>query len=208
MRPTSLLSIFSILLFSSVANAGSYDETVSGDLSGNRAAPTVVHLDPGANPLSATSVSGDVEYFTLNVPIGFRLSAINVTSYANGNLSFVAIQRGTTFTEPPTGTNVANLLGYSHFGSGNGTIGTDILDDMGTGAGSQGFVPPLGAGDYTFWSQEAGGVPVSYTLSFQLTAVPAAPATTPFAVLVLAVGVGLLGAQRIRGARRNRLHRI
>jgi hypothetical protein len=201
MRATAIFSTLSILLFASIANAGTYNEAVNGDISGDRAAPTVIPLDQGTNSLIASSMAGDIEYYTMTVPVGFRLTAINVASYANGNLSFIAVQRGTTFTEPPTGTTVGNLLGYSHFGSGNSTIGTDILDNIGTGAGSQGFVGPLGPGTYTFWTQETGGVAVSYTLNFQLsTAVPAVPR---FAFIGMAAALGLLGAVLVGKTRRS-----
>jgi hypothetical protein len=202
MRSIAYLAASSIVLVSSLATAATYNEAVNGDLSGDASAPTVLHLDPGANPVSATSVAGDIEYFTFTVPIGFKLTAINLTSYANGNLSFIAVQRGTVFTELPSNPNVANLLGWTHFGSGNGTIGTDILDNMGAGSGAQGFVPPLGPGNYVFWAQEASGTPVSYTLSFQLTGFPA-PATTPVTTLALAAGLGLFGVFLVRARSRS-----
>jgi len=205
MRLITTASMLAILMFTSAARATSYDEAVNGDLSGDRLAPTAIALTPGANPISATSVSGDIEYFTVSVPAGFRVTSITLTNYVAGNLSFLAIQTGTTFTEPPTGTNVAQLLGYTHFGVGNSTVGTDILDNLGTGAGSKMFVSPLPAGNYVFWSQETSGVPVSYTFSFQVTAAPAVPAAPPVFLALFAAGLVAIGARRIRSARRGSL---
>jgi hypothetical protein len=60
-----------------------------------------------------------------------------------------------------------------------------------------GFTPPLPAGDYTFWSQQTGANPSTYTLDLQMTAVPVGvPALSGVGVLVLGVGLGLLLAVR------------
>ena len=88
--------------------------------------------------------------------------------------------------------NPANLLGWSHFGPGNGTVGTDILDNIGAGAGAMGFVPPLPAGDYTFLIQQTGGSASDYT--FQFSVVPLPPT-------VLLLGPVLLVITRLRRAR-------
>src|SRR5216117_2183409 len=52
-----------------------WDETTQGDLSGNRAAPTVLTLTLGSNNLLATTQGGDLEYVTINVPVGNALSS-------------------------------------------------------------------------------------------------------------------------------------
>ncbi|MBE7551886.1 MAG: hypothetical protein HS126_12525 [Anaerolineales bacterium] len=145
----------------------SYDEGTEGDLSGNRFNPTVIMLTPGSNLLTATSVTGDLEYVTVIVPNGLQLKALILTSYTStDDRSFVAVQSGSTFTEPPAGTNVSNLLGYTHFGTGLGQVGTDLLDDLASGAGAMGFTTPLSSGLYTFWLQETGIETSTYTLNF------------------------------------------
>ncbi|MEM7113363.1 MAG: hypothetical protein AAF614_13085 [Chloroflexota bacterium] len=146
-----------------------YDEATDGDLSGDMANPTRIFLVPGGNLLTATSVAGDIEYVTFTVPPEYQLEAMVLESFESvDDVSFIAIQRGDTFTEPPTGTDPANLLGWSHFGAGAGQVGRDILGDMGMGAGAQGFYPPLPAGDYTLWIQETGADSATYTLNFVL----------------------------------------
>jgi hypothetical protein len=206
-RTTSILLVLLGLSLGSVASAADYDESMDGDLSGNRLAPTSIALGLGSNTVTATSVAGDLEYYTMAVPSGHTLSAVTLASYASlDGLAFVAVQSGTTFTEPATGTDVGQLLGWTHFGSGNSTVGTDILDDMGAGAGAIGFTPPLPAGNYTFWSQQTGASSTTYALNFQVMAVPPpVPALSGSAALLLGAGLGLIligTRRRNRGARR------
>jgi hypothetical protein len=169
-----------------------WDEGVNGDLSGNRLVPTDLgDLAAGSSTVTATSVAGDREYFTLVVPAGHQLDAIVLGSYTTSanSLSFVGLQSGATFTELPTGTNVANLLGWTHFGAAQ--VGTSILDDIGLGFGAQGFAPPLPAGAYTFWTQETGASPATYGLDFQVSLVP-----EPGTALLVALGLAGLAARR------------
>ena len=145
-----------------------YDEAVAGDLSGDPATPTPLTLIEGTTLLSATSATGDVEYVTVTIPDGLQLDAIILQAYSasDDGVAFAAVQSGSTFTEPPNGTNVANLLGYSHFGPGTpAQAGTDLLDDLGQGEGAIGFIGPLPSGTYTFWLQQTG-TPSDYTLAF------------------------------------------
>lgn len=180
------------LLAASTAGAASiWSEGVDGDLSGNRLAPTALGaLAAGSSTVTATSVAGDREYFSVVVPAGHQLDAIVLGSYSSASgLSFVAVQAGATFTEPSSGTNVANLLGWAHFGPAQ--VATTILDDLGLGAGAQGFTPPLPAGTYTFWSQEVGASAITYALDFQVSVVP-----EPGTGALLALGVAALAARR------------
>ncbi len=155
-----------------------YDEAVDGDLSDVMSSPTSFGvLAPGLNSLKATSGGGDLEYVTFTIPNGLSLGSMILAEYDSlDDTAFVAIQSGTTFTVAPgdAPANVGALLGWTHFGSGGsaGTalVGTDILDNLGAGAGAQGFAPPLGPGDYTLWIQQAGGSSTTY--QFDLVAVP------------------------------------
>jgi len=189
MRAALSVAVLSLgLVRASAAQAFNYDEAVNGDLSNDRLAPTALVLASGSNLLKATSVSGDREYFHLTVPAGTQLGALNVISSTSASLSFIAVQSGTTFS-------------YAHFGPGNGTVGTDILDDMGTASGAMDFVPPLASGEYTFWSQETSGTPTTYQLEFVVTT--ARPASLPRSwVLALGLLLALLGAWGQRRLRR------
>jgi hypothetical protein len=164
-----------------------YDEAVDGDLSGDGLSPTVLVADVGSNSLTGTTGTGDLDYLTFNVASGLRLDAVILAVYDSiDQLAFIAIQNGSTFTEPPVGTDPANLLGWVHFGPA--LVGTDILDDMGLGDGAIGFTPPLPSGDYSFWIQQTGVDPVDYQMHFVLSPVP-----VPAALPLLASGLLALG---------------
>lgn len=167
--------ILATALSASVAHADQtiWDESVNGDLSGDRLAPNTLNIALGINTLIATSSAGDREYVRMVVPAGMQLTQImHVSWQSTDSIAFIAVQRGGTFTEPPTGTNVANILGYTHFGPGAGNLGADILPGMGTGAGSQGFSPPLGPDTYTFWIQQTSPSLATYRLDFVLAPAP------------------------------------
>ncbi len=192
----TLLALFG-LSYAGVASADNYTETIDGDLSGSGAAPTAISLDPGSNVITATSVAGDLEYYTVNVPSGFQLSPLTLVSYVSLDaVAFAAVQSGTTFTEPNVGTNVANLLGWVHFGPG--MVGTDILDDIGAGPGAIGFTGPLPAGDYTFWSQQTGANSTTYAFDLQLTAAPSVPTLSDGFTVLLCAGLTLILAMGLR----------
>src|SRR5580765_3237947 len=164
-----------------------YDEAVDGDLSNDGLNPTVLPPTEGVNTLAASSVAGDLDYFTFGVLSGFKLDAIVLTSFdSTDDLAFAAVQSGTTFTEPPVGTDPANLLGWVHFGTA--LVGTDILDDMGLGDGAIGFTPPLPRGFYSFWIQQTGPEVVGYEMQFIFAATPVPPALYLLGSGLLALG--------------------
>jgi len=160
-----------------------YDEAVDGDLSGDGLTPTVLVAGAGVNTLVGTVSTPDLDYLTFNVASGFRLEALVLVSVSTDDLSFIAVQSGATFTEPPGDPDPANLLGWVHF---DPTLaGTDILDDMGLGDGAIGFTPPLPSGDYSFWIQNINSDGTDYEMQFVVSAVPV-PAALPL------LGWGLL----------------
>src|ERR1044071_326985 len=111
-------TVISALVFAAAAANAQvvWNESSNGDLSGDMANPTPVTLALGSNLLIATSMAGDREYVRMTVPAGlFLAQLINDSWQSTDQIGFLAVQAGPTFTEPPTGTNVANLLGYSHF---------------------------------------------------------------------------------------------
>ena len=147
-----------------------FDEATDGDIVNDPNNPQPLQLVIGENRVNGTVVSPDLDYLTINVPAGSELSALELTEYVSeDDVSFIAIQAGSVFTELPEGAEAANLLGFVLFGAE--LAGTDILDDMGTGEDAQGFTPPLEAGDYTFWIQEIGDAPAEYYLDFNVAPV-------------------------------------
>ena len=66
---------------------------------------------------------------------------------------------------------------------GTTLLGQDILvrlAEAATNNSGSGFTRPLGAGVYSMYIQETGGIPSNYTLTFNITAVP-----EPSAMLLL-----------------------
>lgn len=164
----------SLLLFAAAPMAHAavvWNEAVNGDLSNNRLAPTPVALSPGVNSLLATTSAGDREFVRLTIPAAMT-ALIQVSWQSQDQTGFIAMQSGPTFTEDPSFPNVANMLGYSHYGPGLAALGSDILPDIGAGAGSIGFTPPLPAGTYTIWLNQTG-LAATYQLDFIVAPTPA-----------------------------------
>jgi len=152
------------------------------DVEGDGAA-TVGGVSRPINGHAIAEVPEPGDYLTFNVASGFRLEALVLVSVSTDDLSFIAVQSGATFTEPPGDPDPANLLGWVHF---DPTLaGTDILDDMGLGDGAIGFTPPLPSGDYSFWIQNINSDGTDYEMHFVVSAVPV-PAALPL------LGWGLL----------------
>ena len=91
-----------------------WDEALFGDLSDDRFNPTHVTLTQGTSSPQCDDHGGDIEYLNVTVPSGLVFSGLIHVSWAGlDQLGFMAIQSGSIFTEPPEGTEVANLLGYN-----------------------------------------------------------------------------------------------
>ena len=130
-------------------------------------------LSQGSNSLIATSQIGDREFVALTIPAGLQLSSLIQVSYVGDDgVAFAGVQAGPQLTVDPDGFDPTGLLGWTHFGPFNFPDGSDILPSMGTGFGADGFTPPLPAGTYTFWLQQAGDVPTTYELNFVVTPAP------------------------------------
>ena len=171
-----------------------WNEAIQGDLSGNRLVPSTLLILPGDNDLIATTQGGDQEYFRITVPpLGELRNLVLKTYTGSDGTAFIGVQQGATFTVDPSSAQPSNLYGYTHFGTGQGQLGTNILDNIATGPGAQGFAPPLGPGNYTFWVQQLGSAS-TYDLNFQLTVLP-----EPSAFVVLCVAFVCAGQrQRVR----------
>ena len=149
--------------------AALHDEAINGDITDDPNNPLPLQLADGDNIISGSVVSPDRDYITVNVPAGSQLSGMLLNEYTStGSQSFIGIQAGSVFTEPPTDTVVENLLGFALFGTT--MTGTNILPVIATGEGTQGFEGALPSGDYTFWIQETSDNEVDYTFTIQLTA--------------------------------------
>src|SRR5262245_23544408 len=160
-----------------------YDEAVSGDLSNSGGTPTPLTAALGTNSVLGTvgAPTGSQDWLTLHVPTGMQLGSLVLFAYnSTDDQGFIGVQQGTTFVGGTL--NPASYLGYAHFGTGAGNngppmnlVGADLLPIMGspaTSPGSQGFTPPLAAGDYTFLIQQLGAN-TTYRFDFNTAVAPA-----------------------------------
>jgi hypothetical protein len=205
--PVLLASAF---LYATAAHGDTvYNESISGDLSNNGLAPTLLTFGLGNNDVFGTtgkSAAGviDRDYFTFTLPEGMFLTGITVlpgtqTLGALGE-SFIGVESGPEVDVSTSATTAAGLLGWFHYGSGD--INENILPMMGTsGLGSTGFTGFLPAGTYSFWVQEASVGTVNYGLDF--TVATPEPATWT----MMLTGRGMLAGETARRARRSGFYR-
>lgn len=189
-RGTLALISTAAALAGPAAAATLWNETANGDLSNVRTSPTNLTLSMGSNTITGTTVSGDVDFFTVTVPAGAFFSALTLITFTSADdLDFLAIQAGPIITST---TSPAAMLGYVHLSAA--FVGTDVLDDMALGDGALGFTPPLPAGTYAMWTQQLQTQIVSY--SFDLVVVP-----EPTEATLLTAGLLVLAFARRRDAR-------
>ena len=197
----------SLIIFTGCAVIGStaaadlmWDEAIDGDLSSDYLSPTQLFTKGVNNHVIFTTIGQaenggdqDREYFTFTVAEGYELVSIVLDGFETSpetNLGFIGIAAGSVFTTPPDAPDPTQLLGY--YLPGVSDVGSDILQAMGQGGGSQGFSGALGAGSYSFWAQETGPSTDNWNLNFIVTEVPA-----PGALAL--IGLGGLIARRRRG---------
>jgi hypothetical protein len=156
-----------LLAFASgVAHAVVYNEATNGDLSNNGNAPTSLGaFGIGTHSVLSTSAGGDIDDFTFTIPAGATLTQIVPTAYAGfDETAFIGVQAGNTVDH-----SGLSLIGYQHFGPGQGNMNTNILPFISPSG-------PLGPGSYTVWMQQAGSS-ATYTMDFVVTPEPGSIAT-------------------------------
>ena len=197
----SMVLMTSALLYGAAAHASTiYNEPVSGDLSNNGLAPTLLTVSPGLNDVFGTTGRGasgvDRDYFTFTVAPGQSLSAITVLPGTQplGTLavSFIGVQAGPQVTVSTAATDATGLLGWDHYSAAD--AGTNILPLIGTaGLGSTGFTGPLPSGTYSFWVQDFNTGTVPYGFEFAVT--PSAVTPEPSTFTLMLSGLALLAGK-------------
>lgn len=178
--------------------AANHDEAIDGDISNDRLAPTVVLLTDGPNMVkgnfgrSPVPDVADLDYFTVRVPAGHRLDAVNLVDLNPGGAnSFLGAQAGPQMTMPSTSHDPSPLLGWAHIYKNQ--IGSDLLPAMS-------ITGPLAAGDYTFWSNETDtSAAWSYAFDFQVSALAEAESVPlpEWSLILLAAGLAAVGRFRL-----------
>lgn len=180
------------LLAASLASAAIYDETIDGDLSGDRFAPTMITLDQGLNTVSMDVVisdqpGGDRDYFTFTLGAGQSIDSMVVleaTNLAGGfdSTAFVGFGPGSFFDFDPDTFSGPGLSGFVL--TAPPVVGVESIIDLTGGLSS------IGPGSYSFWVQQTG--PELTRVSLGLNVIP-----SPSAMGVLAMG-GLVAVRRRR----------
>jgi hypothetical protein len=169
------LGLCAFLAFAPPSSAATvYSETINGDISGNRTAPTVRTLGVGSNDVFATSQGGDQEYLTLIVPSGLALTNLFLradVALGFDQTAFISMASGSPFPFDPAFAGSADgTLGWAHFSPF--IVGQDLFPTMrNSDLGSSGFGAQLPAGTYSFAIQQLG-TPVTYQLDFMTVAIP------------------------------------
>jgi len=191
----NLLKVISILvgLLCCQLLFANYDEAIDGDLSDDPLNPTVISVSDGSNIVCASSISGDIEFFTITVPPGATLDEIVLTSFVSPGVAFLAMQAGSVF-DPNTG--IPGFLGWTHLGAVSGPQFAELNSNGGIG-----FTAPLGPGDYSFWTQETSNTASDYCLDFQMTVPPpqdsAIPTMGEWGLIILCLLMLIFGVSQI-----------
>jgi hypothetical protein len=173
------------------ASASVYNESIDGDLSGDRFNPTMISIDNGLNTVTMQVVDsasgGDRDYFTFSIGAGQSIDSIVVTDSFNPTVGFdsagfVGLAFDNFFDFDPDTFVGPGLQGFVI--TDMSVIGTESISALSGGLTS------LGAGDYSFWVQQTG--PDLTEISLAINVVP-----SPSAMGLLAMG-GLIGVRRRR----------
>jgi len=189
-------ALFAALLFVATSLPASamliFNELASGDLSSNPLNPTKLNVDVGSNFIDGSVDAKDRDYFTLTLPVGAHLTAIILRASSGSDATFLSFQSGATFTEPPGGADLRNLLGYASFFHSD--IGTDLLQTLGSASEAIGFKDSPSGETFTFWVDQSNPAPANYNFEFVIASDIPSPGTV--AMLAAAVVVVLPRSRR------------
>ena len=160
------------LLVASTASASVYNESIDGDLSGDRFNPTLISVDNGLNTVTMQVVDsalpgGDRDYFTFSIGAGQSIDSIVVTDAFNpaggfDSTAFVGLAFDSIFDFDPDAFTGPGLEGFVL--TDMSVVGTESIGAL------TGGLTSLGAGDYSFWVQQTG--PDLTEISLAINVVP------------------------------------
>ena len=187
-KKSLLFAAVCALLAAAPAIATIYDESVSGDLSNDKAAPTALTLTPGLNSVIGT-VNGfppgtdPQDWVSFTIPTGFVMTSyVNAKYVSADEQGFTGFQFGSSFSGDEF--MAGSYAGYAHFGTEatnpdgtppKSTVGVNLLPRMANPSfapGTTGFTPPLAAGTYTFLIQQGDPETTSYQFDMNVRSVP------------------------------------
>ena len=165
---------FSLLLAGSASAQVAYDESVSGDLSDDANAPTLISTSETTITVACTTdrEGEDRDIFTIEVPAGFELTGILLDYYKSNypkNLGFIGFSSGAILNADPMNPFADGLLGWKMSDESN--VGDDLFLSMGQAPASIGYEDPLPSGFYTFWVQEISDSSDDWMISLVLSPV-------------------------------------
>lgn len=177
-----------------------FDELASGDLSNNPGSPTLLVVGLGSNFVSASVSSRDRDYFTLQLPPGLGLAAVMLRRSDGVEATFLGLQAGEVFTEPPDFANLSRTLGYTEFFAPD--VNTDLMPRLAAAPEAIGFSGPLAGFALTFWVEQRNTSPAIYELEFVTVQIPS---PGPVALAITGLAASLWTGRRTR-AKSGRTH--
>ena len=122
------------------------------EASGNPMMPTAIGSQKQSVLIHGEVVMGDVDYVSVNIPMGFRLTSAAFVDYDSPDkIAFFSIQRKSVFD---AGFDTGKMLTYGHFGPQDlkRNVVANVAPDQ------------LGPGPLTFWIQQTGQLTTRYAL--------------------------------------------
>ncbi len=196
MRISLLRAVFLTLLIGfgllvGAVSADDHDEAVDGPVSANGLSPTAINGTLGSNIIDG-SVNNypDVRYFSIEVPTGLQITAINHIEDVDGDGgNWFAAMVGPQFTQNSTDQfdiDTSKLLGHAVIGPNYGGVPQNVMSRMG-------FDAPLPPDTYSFRIQNWGsGVDFAFNIELSEVGTTAVSLSQPQATHALPALISLL----------------
>jgi len=180
MKSLLLSLLLAVPIGTALYGQANYLESVSGDLSNNNLAPTLLNFDVGINYVQGRmgrpgtgAIDRDIFSFTLGA--NERLTGFDVLTFApvtSANVgSFLALSGSGTISTANASDHLSNALVTGPGGILETLAAGAYSDTVGQPSLGDGFAAPLGEGTYTVWFQELSSF-VDYRLALTVSAVP------------------------------------